>query len=61
MDVRTAGVVSGDPKFVKTDDQMVGMTVVMPLSTFKKLVKQTGEEMGRWSSHIIRLIEKAPA
>jgi hypothetical protein len=46
------------PQMIRHDEQMVGLTVVMPLATFRKLTRSTGEDMRLWSNEIIRLIER---
>jgi hypothetical protein len=48
------------PQMIRHEDQMVGLTVVMPLSTFSKLKAQAGgEDMRLWSNQIIKLIERS--
>ena len=47
------------PQMIRHDEQMVGLTVVMPLATFRKLKRASGDDMRLWSNEIIRLIEKA--
>lgn len=47
------------PHMIRTEDQMVGLSIVMRLATFRKLKVAAGDDMRAWSDYIARLIEQA--